>query len=77
MSDLDQLLQQSTANRESIQNWLGGHVDYSRLPFYTSVDIRDAGYKMAVVDTNIFPAGFNNLSVSGLEAAIFEVRRCH
>ena len=30
-------------------------------PFYTSVDIRNAGYKLAVVDTNLFPAGFNNL----------------
>jgi glutamate--cysteine ligase len=30
-------------------------------PFYASVDIRNAGYKLAVVDTNLFPAGFNNL----------------
>ncbi|QQR80407.1 MAG: glutamate--cysteine ligase [Deltaproteobacteria bacterium] len=30
-------------------------------PIYTSVDIRNSGHKMAVVDTNIYPAGFNNL----------------
>ncbi len=32
------------------------------MPFYASVDIRNAGFKMAPVDTNLFPAGFNNLN---------------
>ena len=31
-------------------------------PIYTSMDIRDAGWKIAVVDVNLFPAGFNNLT---------------
>lgn len=31
-------------------------------PFYASVDLRNAGYKLAPVDTNLFPAGFNNLN---------------
>ena len=31
-------------------------------PFYASVDLRNAGFKMAPVDTNLFPAGFNNLN---------------
>jgi glutamate--cysteine ligase len=35
-------------------------------PFYTSVDIRDAGFKIAVVDANLFPAGFNNICEHGL-----------
>ncbi len=30
-------------------------------PVYLSTDLRDAGYKTANVDTNAFPAGFNNL----------------
>ena len=30
-------------------------------PVYSSFDIRDAGFKSAVVDANIFPAGFNNI----------------
>lgn len=30
-------------------------------PIYSSVDVRVSGYKMAVVDTNLFPSGFNNL----------------
>ena len=39
---------------------------YTKVPplFYTSVDIRDSGYKIAPVDTNVFPAGFNNISPS-------------
>ena len=32
------------------------------IPIYGSVDIRDAGWKVAVVDANHFPAGFNNTS---------------
>ena len=35
-------------------------------PFYSSIDIRNSGYKIAPVDTNLFPAGFNNLD-KGLE----------
>ena len=34
------------------------------VPIYGSVDIRDAGWKIAVVDANQFPAGFNNTSES-------------
>jgi glutamate--cysteine ligase len=30
-------------------------------PFYLSCDIRHSGKKIAVIDTNLFPAGFNNL----------------
>jgi glutamate--cysteine ligase len=32
------------------------------MPFYASVDIRDAGWKVAAVDANAYPAGFNNVS---------------
>lgn len=31
-------------------------------PFYASVDLRYAGAKLAPIDTNLFPAGFNNLN---------------
>ena len=31
-------------------------------PFYASVDLRNAGFKLAPVDTNLFSAGFNNLN---------------
>jgi len=37
-----------------------------RTPFYASVDLRNSGFKLAPVDTNLFPSGFNNLCASCL-----------
>ena len=37
------------------------------LPFYTSVDLRYSGYKAAVIDTNLFPAGFNNICLEDIQ----------
>ncbi len=34
--------------------------------FYSSVDIRNAGFKLAPVDTNLYPGGWNNLSAEML-----------
>src|SRR5574337_393223 len=39
-------------------------------PFYTSVDLRNAGFKLAPVDTNLFPGGFNNLTPAMLPLAV-------
>jgi glutamate--cysteine ligase len=39
-------------------------------PFYTSVDLRNAGFKLAPVDTNLFPGGFNNLTPPMLPLAV-------
>ena len=39
-------------------------------PFYTSVDIRNAGFKLAPVDTNLFPNGWNNLTSEMLPLAV-------
>jgi glutamate--cysteine ligase len=38
-------------------------------PLYNSVDIRNSGFKISAVDTNCFPAGFNNLSSSSIKKA--------
>jgi glutamate--cysteine ligase len=32
------------------------------VPFYASCDLRNSGFKLAPVDTNLFPGGFNNLN---------------
>ena len=32
------------------------------MPIYASVDLRNSGFKLAPVDTNLFPGGFNNLN---------------
>ncbi|MFO1266230.1 MAG: glutamate--cysteine ligase [Rubrivivax sp.] len=38
--------------------------------FYTSVDLRNAGYKLAPVDTELFPRGFNHLTPQMLPLAV-------
>lgn len=45
-----------------IEAWLRREWADTTAPFYCSVDLRNAGFKLAPVDTNLFPAGFNNLS---------------
>jgi len=39
-------------------------------PFYSSVDLRNAGFKLAPVDTNLFPGGWNNLTPEMLPLAV-------
>ena len=39
-------------------------------PFYSAVDLRNAGFKLAPVDTNLYPAGFNNLTPDMLPLAV-------
>ena len=45
-----------------IERWFRMEWQEHTPPFYSSVDIRNAGFKMAPVDTNLFPGGFNNLA---------------
>ena len=45
--------------------WLGHEA-----PFYCSVDVRNSGFKLAPVDTNLFPGGFNNLGAAFLPLAV-------
>jgi glutamate--cysteine ligase len=52
-----------------IEHWLRGQWLEHTPPFYSSVDLRNAGFKLAPVDTNLFPGGFNNLN-AGLPAAV-------
>ncbi|WP_395688869.1 glutamate--cysteine ligase [Caenimonas koreensis] len=39
-------------------------------PFYCSVDVRNAGFKLAPVDTNLYPGGWNNLTPEMLPLAV-------
>src|SRR6267154_6693305 len=54
---------------KEIYQWLKKYEE-TYTPIYSSVDIRDAGFKIAVVDTNLFPAGFNNLCEHGIADAV-------
>ncbi len=46
----------------TIEHWFRTQWPEHTIPFYTSVDLRNAGFKLAPVDTNLFPGGFNNLN---------------
>ena len=55
-------IEQAFLDRQhDIEHWFHQQWQHIPPPFYTSVDIRNAGFKVAPVDTNLFPAGFNNL----------------
>ena len=45
-----------------IEAWFRSQWRRTPAPFYASVDLRNAGSKIAPIDTNLFPSGFNNLN---------------
>lgn len=46
----------------TIEHWFRQKWQELPVPFYASVDLRNSGFKLAPVDTNLFPGGFNNLN---------------
>lgn len=68
---LDALL---NTKRQQIEEWL--HAKRQELaPFlYSSVDLRHSGWKLAPVDTNLFPAGFNNISAAARARSVRHLR---
>ncbi len=61
-------------HQSKIETWLRKEWLKHPAPFYTSVDLRNAGFKLAPVDTNLFPAGFNNLNPAFLPLCIQAVQ---
>ena len=64
----------------AIEHWFRLQWQERDSPFYASVDLRNSGFKIAPVDTNLFPGGFNNLNpdftplcVQAIQAAIDKV----
>ena len=55
------------SKREAITKWMQKKRAEVPIPVYGSVDVRDAGWKIGVVDANHFPAGFNNVSKENLQ----------
>ncbi len=49
-------------HQAEIEAWFRQQWLKTPAPFYGSVDLRNSGFKLAPVDTNLFPAGFNNLN---------------
>ena len=54
----------------SIERWFRLRWQEHTPPFYCSVDLRNSGFKLAPVDTNLFPGGFNNLSAAFMPLAV-------
>ncbi|MBB71131.1 MAG: glutamate--cysteine ligase [Legionellales bacterium] len=46
----------------AIETWFRKQWQVTPAPIHSSVDLRNSGFKVAPVDTNLFPAGFNNLN---------------
>lgn len=54
----------------AIKEWLAKQWQLTPPPFYGSVDLRNAGFKLAPIDMNLFPAGFNNLNPNFLNLSV-------
>lgn len=50
------------AAQPNIEHWFRTQWQEHTPPIYSSVDLRNSGFKLAPVDTNLFPGGFNNLN---------------
>jgi glutamate--cysteine ligase len=59
---LQALEQTALDRRPDIERWFRMKWTDNEVPLYTSVDLRNSGFKIAPVDTNLFPGGFNNLN---------------
>ncbi|MCP5311651.1 glutamate--cysteine ligase [Cognatazoarcus halotolerans] len=57
-------------NATAIEHWMRGQWQEHTPPFYGSTDLRNSGFKLAPVDLNLFPGGFNNLNDAFLPLCI-------
>ena len=71
---LTQLTALAQMRGEEIAAWMDARRMESGAPFYSSVDVRHAGFKIAPVDTNLFPAGFNQLSAQARVRAAARIK---
>lgn len=67
---INELEQRILESMPAIERWFRLEWMEHTPPFYTSVDVRNAGFKLAPVDTNLFPGGFNNLTPQMLPLAV-------
>ena len=71
---LQDLEQRILDRMPDIERWLRTQWQEHTVPFYASVDLRNAGFKLAPVDTNLFPGGFNNLNPAFLPLCVQAVQ---
>jgi glutamate--cysteine ligase len=63
MTEILKLLKELDETRgDEVESWFAGRRKESAPFIYNSVDLRHSGCRLVPVDTNLYPAGFNNLS---------------
>ena len=67
---INELEQRILDSMPAIERWFRLEWMEHTPPFYSSVDVRNAGFKLAPVDTDLYPAGWNNLTRSMLPLAV-------
>jgi glutamate--cysteine ligase len=67
---INELEQRILESMPAVERWFRLEWMEHTPPFYCSVDIRNAGFKLAPVDTNLFPGGWNNLTQEMLPLAV-------
>jgi len=67
---INELEQRILESMPAIERWFRLEWMEHTPPFYTSVDVRNAGFKLAPVDTNLYPGGWNNLTPEMLPLAV-------
>lgn len=69
-SPINELEQRILDSMPAIERWFRLEWMEHTPPFYSSVDVRNAGFKLAPVDTNLFPDGWNILTPAMLPLAV-------
>ena len=67
---INELEQRVLDSMSAIERWFRLEWMEHTPPFYTSVDVRNAGFKLAPVDTNLFPDSWNILTPDMLPLAV-------
>ncbi len=67
---INELEQRVLDSMPAIERWFRLEWMEHTPPFYSAVDIRNAGFKLAPVDTNLYPGGWNNLTPEMLPLAV-------
>ena len=67
---INELEQRVLESMPAIERWFRLEWMEHTPPFYCSVDLRNAGFKLAPVDTDLFPGRFNNLTPEMLPLAV-------
>jgi glutamate--cysteine ligase len=67
INELEQRILESTP---VIERWFRLEWMEHTPPFYSSVDVRNAGFKLAPVDTNLFPRAWNHLTPEMMPLAV-------